>query len=303
MLTNQSSQLDSLHAWKVFAITYAEEEGESSLRSWRKVIWQPNMALPSYIKPITSTSFQWITSLTLGYVTCSRHELIHLSKLANLGTLTIGNGVNAPDTGLDEGIVRAWARSATDTGTFSMLRVLACLSQPLITPSIFNHLNSFALLSIFLVEDCGIGHHDEPVAQTLGWKFRSRKEFSDVLVSGSASNVSWETALKASFHHGSRFAVEALTETGVEAINRLPWLNFSIGVAPANIKLDGQNLLYFQREALSNLMKTTTATQLPPNSPSKRHLQEVEPGHQVKKRTMRVSKQKVLDDILIDLTI
>ena len=294
ILINKCSNLDSLHIWKVFAVAYAGEAGDTSLKHWQIVISQPDMALPSYIKPITSTSIQWITNLHLSQVVCSRHELIHLSKLSNLETLTIGNGVEVPETGFDDGIVRAWARSATEGGAFSVLRILALRSQNLITSKIFTNLNSFPLLSVLLAEKCSLGSRDKPAARSLGWRYGARNDLADFLIYGGTLDASWDSILNAFLFQGSLLGVKILTEEGVEAISRRPRLNFSLGPVPVNLTLDNigiPRLHYFRREAGSDLTSESTS--------SKRMLSEVQPGQPNKKRMTRVSKQQDIDHSLM----
>lgn len=254
------------------------------------------MALPDYIKPITSLSFAWITYLTLSHVTCSRFDLIHLSQLTNIGTLTIGKGVEAPETGLDDGIARAWARAATETGAFSMLRVLACRSQQGITSKIFTYLSQFSQLSKLLLEDCSLGPQDKAVAQALCWKYSTRKNLSEYLTHGGCANAKWDSILYASYYCGSQFGAQSLTEEGVEAITRLPILHFSLGPTPEDAKIDGtgnQSLYCFQRESPHQVPVQEKAFAV------KRPVDELGGGKSNKKRTLRASKQESFETTLM----
>ena len=80
-------QLDSLRIWKAFASAYPHEL-DASVRRRHQLIDRPNMRLSDYIKPISSTNFDWISLLTISYITCSRTDLVKISQLPNLGVLT-----------------------------------------------------------------------------------------------------------------------------------------------------------------------------------------------------------------------
>ena len=237
MLIVSVSDIDSLYAWKVFATAYPQE-GDKKLRRRYQVIPKPNMAFGEYIKPLVSPSFQWITFLTLSNITCSRHDLISVSKLTNIGALTIGHGVEAPDAGLEDSIVRAWGRAVTEIGAFSRLRVFACRAQYAITSQVFDYISQFPSLAIFAVEDCNIGPRDRPSAQAAGFKYKTRKDLSEFLVAGGATNPSWDSLMHALFHQsgGLRPAIPNGDSGGGE--NRPDVLHFSLGAAPPDAEVD-----------------------------------------------------------------
>src|SRR5205809_114074 len=93
----------------------------------RQSIIKPSIPLDGYVKPIVSEPFHWITHLSISNVTFSRSELVNLSKLVNIGALDILSSPRFPQNTLgtmEDGIVRAWSRAATEEGAFSKLRVL-----------------------------------------------------------------------------------------------------------------------------------------------------------------------------------
>ncbi|MCJ1246569.1 hypothetical protein MMC30_003777 [Trapelia coarctata] len=232
-----AQEIDSLYAWKVFAAAYPRE-GDKSLRRRYQIIRKPNMALGDYIKPLVSLSFQWIAFLTLSNITCSRHDLINVSKLTNIGALTIGHGVEAPDVGLEDSVVRAWGRAATENGAFSRLRVFACRAQRAITSQVFDYLSQFPSLTMFVVEDCNIGSQDKPYAKAQGFKYRSGKDLSEFLVSGGATNSSWDSVLHAYFQLGSGLRDAIPNGDSVEGGNIPHVLHFSLGGAPPDAEVD-----------------------------------------------------------------
>ena len=173
-----------------------------------------------------------------------------MSKLTNLGALTIGRGVKAPEVGLDDSIVRAWARAATEVGAFSMLRVLACRSQQVITAQSLSYLVGIPSLFLFAVEACSIGPQDKVRAYALGWKYRTGKILGEYLVNGGSANASWDSTMHSCFYQGSRFNATNLTVEGVEAVNAMPILHFCLGRTPEDAAIDVRGLpsmQFFQR--------------------------------------------------------
>ena len=197
------------------------------------------MSLPDYIKPATAPSFEWITLLTLNDVTCSRTELVNISKLSNLGALTIGQNVKTADGGLDDSLLRAWARAAAESSSFTMLRVLACRKQRGMTNVLFQHISHFPVLSIFVVEGCGIGVREKPVVKSLGWRYKTGQALTNFLIAGGCKDDNWSSVMHALFIQGSEYCTDWMTAKGVEAVNSLPLLGFDIGGRSAIAVRDG----------------------------------------------------------------
>ena len=255
---------------------------EPSLKFREQIIFHPNMALPDYMKPVTAPSFEWITYLTLNNVTCSRLELVNISKLTNLGALTICGGVNTPDGGLDDSLLRTWARAASELSAFSMLRVLACRRQMEISDVLFQHISLFPVLSIFVVEACKIGPREKPVAKSLGWRYQTGQELRRFLDEDHCKDASWCEIIKTLFIRGGRFCMDSLTAEGVQAINALPMLSFSIGGRPTDAAVDGtggQSMRCFYRTCVQE------------SNTKKRRLPLEQHGKQPpKRRDMKVAK-------------
>ncbi|MCJ1300130.1 hypothetical protein MMC08_002924 [Hypocenomyce scalaris] len=255
------------------------------------------MVLADYVKPVTSLSFNWITFLTLGNITCSRADLVNISRLTNIGALAIGKAVSIGDTGLDDSIVRAWSRAATENGAFSMLRVLVCRSQKEITPRSFAYFNQFPALALFAVDHCNIGPRDKEQALSLGWKYRTGKDLSGFLMDGGLTDHKWDSTMHASFRCGGVFCLEDLTAEGVEAIDSLPVLHLSLGGAPPDAALDIQT-----DERMRCFQRVSRQVTVPviQNTVVKRPMSEAVQmsGQPRKKPTVRASKQQNFDDLL-----
>lgn len=253
------------------------------------------MKLSSYTDPLISPSFHWITFLTLSDIICSRSDLVQLYRLTNLGVLTIDHGVMCPDVGLDDSIVRSWSRAATESNSFSMLRVLNCRSQQNISSRLFEYLNSFPSLSIFNVEDCSIGYKDQLSSLKVGWQYVVGKKLKEFLSAHGSDegNYSWNSVGRSFFKGGGTYSAKKLTAEGVEAINSLPVLQFSLGAAPPDASLEiivHKGMRSFQR--MQHSIATSTSC-------IKRSIEvydqlNAEPR---KKPRMRPSKQKYMEEL------
>lgn len=255
------------------------------------------MTVAAYVTPITSPSFDWITFLTLSNITCSRVDLVNISKLTNVGALTIGKAVSIGETGLDDSIVRAWSRAATEADAFSMLRVLVCRSQKEITLRSFAYFNQFPALALFVVEDCNFGPRDNEPARSLGWKYRTGKDLSEISIGDGLSDHKWDSIIHASFKCGGAYGIDHLTAEGVEAIDSLPVLHFSLGGFPPDAALDLQ-----KRETTRGFERLPRHIAVPvvQNTTAKRPVSEAVQmsGQSRKKPAIRTSKQQNFDDLL-----
>lgn len=240
-------RLDSLHTWKAFAATYPGD-ADKGLDHKFHMIEEPNLPLNVYVKPLLSLSFHWIVHLTVSKFAFSRAEIVGLSKLVNLGALSIGES----PTGifLDDNIIRAWARAATEDGAFSMLRVLILKAQKDITPQSFAYLYQFPSLALFNTENCNLGHKTKAEALALGWRYRTGKDLTDFLIKGGLLNASWDSTVQALFHQAGSYNADHFGRESVEAIDSLPVLHFCLGRPPEKAALDlttNERMRCFQR--------------------------------------------------------
>lgn len=190
------------------------------------------MGFKDYMSPLNSPTFQWLTFLTLSNISCLRNNLINLSRMANLGALTIGQGVLTPDVGLEDGIVRAWSNAAAEADAFSMLRVLNLREQKHITPRIFAYLHRFPSLALLNFEACSTGIKNKEAALASGWRYKTGRMLNEHLSEIGKFDKTWDSAVHASFRAAGAYGIERLTAEGVEAVNSLPVLHFSLGAMP-----------------------------------------------------------------------
>ncbi|MCJ1471065.1 hypothetical protein MMC07_009713 [Pseudocyphellaria aurata] len=293
-----ASDLDSLRIWKVFASAYPGEDDETL--NWKDhVILRPEGSFTSYITPLISPSFQWITFLTLSFITCSRTDLLQLSRLVNLGVLSICEEVSCSDIGLDDGIIRSWGRAAAESNAFSMLRVLNCRSQREITSRVLNYLNDFSSLAVFAVEDCNIGPQHKRLALSLGWQYKTGVDLSRFLVQAGATDSAWGTVIRACFRGSGSFSVQHVTAEGVAAVDALPVLHFSLGgtIPDAVVDVTGNHSMRTFHRVNVHVPVSV------PMKALKRPGQISQSADQARKKpTMRSAKEQSMENMLIEFS-
>lgn len=126
--------------------------------------------MTEWINHIIPPSFDWVTFLTLSEINCSRTDLIQLSRLTNLGVLTIGR-LNGGDAVFEDSIVRAWGRAASEAQAFTRLRILVCRFPHLVTEQIFTFLDDFPALGLLAVDEYQHPLAFRARAKDHGWPF------------------------------------------------------------------------------------------------------------------------------------
>lgn len=248
------------------------------------------MKLADYMKPIISPSLTWITSLTLSNITCSRTDLIQISRIINIGILCVGPNVQAEGVGIDDSIIRNWSRLAVDSDAFSVLRVLSCRSQKFITPRIFTYLSQFPSLDFFNVADSNLGPQDKPLALQYGWEGKTGVELSNLLVKGTSEALGWDSATAACFQLRGHSCTEAGTKDAVRRIDGRHVLELIIGSVPVPTVY----LQCFYRTKREGYQRNDFL-----QKSNKRNLDQVQPKIPRKKPTVRASKQQNLEDVLV----
>ncbi|KAL8823434.1 MAG: hypothetical protein Q9191_005859 [Dirinaria sp. TL-2023a] len=269
------------------------------------------MGFLDYITPLISSSFNWLTFLTISNITCSRGDIVKLSELVNLGVLTVDRGVRCPEFGLEDGIVRAWERAANESDAFRMLRVLNFRGQRDISDRVFLYLQGFPALALFILEDCDIGVKDVDTAAGAGWKCKTEHNLTDFLPEPGCVNNNWNSVTHAAFRAAGIINTERMiagskslhrdisTADRAEAVDLLPVLHFSFAGAPRDADLDRNcKLQCFERTtARSNMSeKHDTGLKRPLGGCSPR------PRCSRKKPVIRASKQLDVNSWFTGLT-
>ncbi|KAG9230424.1 hypothetical protein BJ875DRAFT_472267 [Amylocarpus encephaloides] len=163
----------SLDTWMIFSKILHDCEG-STLGLWRyrQVIQQPLSQLLVYTNPLTSSSYDFITSLSITTF-FSLPDLVKLSQITNLGALEIINN-SGPKAltpiPVSDRLIRAWHFAALNEGSFSVLRILKLWNHEDVTSKSLAYLNSFPILALFDVRGCAFDLSSKIEAKRFGWK-------------------------------------------------------------------------------------------------------------------------------------
>lgn len=140
-----------------------------NLLRYREEIKTPKSTLDIYTIPLTSRTFDFITSLSIT-TTFSVPELVKLSSITNLGVLEIINIAGRPDHTVGDRLIKAWSLAATNEGAFPVLRILKLWNHEELTYKSLVYLNSFPALAVYDVRGCGFDLSSRIHARRLGWK-------------------------------------------------------------------------------------------------------------------------------------
>lgn len=240
------------------------------LKTRKQVIHRVTMSLEGYLKPITSPSGQWITFLNLMDVTLLRSDMISISQLTNIGALTIGHGVHVPNLGMDDSILRSWARAAKDLNAFSMLRVLACRRQRQLGALAFEYISNLPALTALVLEDCSLGPHSTHVADIYGWKYNTGRALSKSLKKMGCTSDSWDCVLKVLYTFGTGAPSEISTASPDEGTDPPLTLELSLGGEPEHATIveagmSGKNSLYCFHRRTATRLKDSESSELTTN--------------------------------------
>ncbi|KAI4165108.1 MAG: hypothetical protein LQ342_001385 [Letrouitia transgressa] len=276
-------------------------EGHKSLKSKVKRVSKPVVSLDSYLRPLASPLSQWITFLTLTDLICTRAELVQISSLNNLGVLTIGKGVKAPDVGLEDIIIRAWSRAAAEAGAFSSLRVFILDSQPKVTAEVFTHLDQFPSLGLFLVQDSikeiDLECFQDPQSH---WKCLEGSWLRNATkgLNRYNRNHKWTLVYNSCFRDDGTFDIERIVpneKTEPYSAQDPPVIDFRIGTTVPMIPEQGREPMTFYRTSHQNLGTDKTVVPKRPLDWSSRQTSDIR-----KKPRLRASKQQPMDRLSIN---
>ena len=150
--------------------------------------------------------------------------MIQLSSLTNLGVLIIGEKLVVDGGDLDNTLVRAWSRAATEADAFKHLRAIGLQSQYAITDRVFDYLSQLPQLELFHIKD-PIGRIDGFQDQPEGWQRYegSKLRWLDF------DFAEWSTIYDAWLEEDSTLDVGGLMATNPRAFEKLPVLDFHLG--------------------------------------------------------------------------
>ena len=255
-----SSQLDSLRIWLIFASAYP---GKARFKDKHYRIYRIRTSFSNYVNPLISSSLEWITLLTLSHINCSRTDLVKLSRLTNLGVLTIGPDISGSiNDSCDDGIVKAWSQAAEESNAFGVLRVLAFRSQPKITVKIFDYLLRFPSLKTLAVVDFSLGDIFEHPTAKGDWEIPTKETLDVHLAQGEVNDKSWDLTVRTLFTCAGMADVKVVPAEKAGVRPSPPLLHLSLRASPRDIKTYakyiGSIMCFCRREnhdtSLSNLV-------------------------------------------------
>ena len=160
----------SLNTWLIFSKLLSHDDAATlKLLRYRQSIRTPKLPLHMYTSPLTSKSFDFITSLSIT-TKFPVPDLFKLSTIPNLGILEIINGKERSAYGVGDRLIRAWHLAAMDNGAFSVLRILKLRNHEELTSQSLIYLNSFPALAIYGVGGCGFSLSSKIDARRFGWR-------------------------------------------------------------------------------------------------------------------------------------
>ncbi|KAL2355990.1 hypothetical protein BJ546DRAFT_1059418 [Cryomyces antarcticus] len=288
------SGLDSHKIWAMFAARYGAQD--ETLKTRKLCISSPSGPLEDNFKHVSSSSFAWITYLSISDSVLSSTDLLKISGIHNLGALDIqGQWPHGEPSPVSDKVIRAWSRHAAEGGSFSKLHVLTLYEQKDVTAMSLTYLNDFPVLVLYNVAACGITPKNEATARQEGWTSgdspdgvpqRDRRRRTSRYLS---LQVAYEVALP---------LIEALGANVGTPHHDLPILNFRLGPDPGPRTYSPyqgiERVLSFRRTPLSKVRGSSSKT----SNYSERGRDE---EHKIKKRKIRSSKHQTLESILSGL--
>lgn len=141
-----------------------------SLQRYCQDIEKPLSRLHVYTTPLTSTCFDFITSLSIT-TSFDLPDLVKISKITNIGVLEI---INHPTKKIllpvSDRLLRAWHLATINNGSFRVLRILRLWNHEELTNKSLVFINSFKSLAVYDVRGCKFDLGAKLDAKGLGWR-------------------------------------------------------------------------------------------------------------------------------------
>ncbi|KAI1003199.1 hypothetical protein K3495_g5007 [Podosphaera aphanis] len=186
----------SFHTWSLFS-TYLIRRNSSTagILRYRHTISSPKSLLETYIRALTSTTFDFITTLTIT-VPIPIPSLIQLKKLVNLIALEIIHNGDPLQSLVSDLLIRAWSLSASQENSFQILRILKLWNHREVTPKSLLYINHFPALAIYDIRGCDFNASD--FGGEFGWSYqKTREPFSSFAKTETSlyEDTSWDIKL------------------------------------------------------------------------------------------------------------
>ena len=223
---------------------------------------------------------------------------MQVSELSNLGVLSLGKGLKAPDIGIDDSVIRAWMRAATESNAFSMLRALNCQSQRRITGESFGYLARFPRLAMVQLSDCGISPQDIQDALHWGWEHKTGKDLNAFWKDIGLAGYECYSFYFVCYRWGRKYSIKQSKSPTLEVDypHLYPVLNYFLGPAVnfAKNPRGAQASILFHRSEPSTLVDEAAVSSKRPGDDD-----SYSSGPSRKKPTMRASKQQDMGNVLM----
>ncbi|KAG0647063.1 hypothetical protein D0Z07_7252 [Hyphodiscus hymeniophilus] len=159
----------SFYIWSIFSKVLRQNAEFMDLLRYHEEIEYPNCPLEVYTTPLTSMSYDFITSLSI-LTAFPLPDLVKLSAVQNLGTLEIVNTTGAGNFAVADRLLRSWHEAAVVNGAFSVLRILRLWNHEGLTEKSLAYVNDFPALAVYSVKGCEFGIGSHRIANLDGWK-------------------------------------------------------------------------------------------------------------------------------------
>ena len=293
-----SSQLDSLRTWKVFASVFANQLN-NRIENKRVVLSDSTTSLVECTKHIDSPSFHYITFLTLSNIDCTRSDLIQLSRLTNLGMLTVRND-GSSCVAFEDNIIRAWGRGASEAGAFTRLRILVCRFQFYITGKIFAYFQTFPALDLVLLDQCRVSREFTNHAKQHEWHAMRRSKSHGG--SFAEESPAWKEIYKGLTKEGALFDIDSMQKPSENDEGSQPVLEVSLYSTESHRHglskiLEPDDMWHFRRKGRPRDSESSATL-----CPQKRVLVEGSAASSCtsKRPALRTSRQRPVKNLLSD---
>ncbi|KAI9688904.1 MAG: hypothetical protein M1822_001261 [Bathelium mastoideum] len=164
-------QLISVVVWIVFASVYPDN---ILYKSHKRSLWNLYDVRPGVdqLNPLTNGNTHWITFLSVGSSKYSLGDLIAISGIKNLASLSLYQEQALLATALDDRIIRNWVRyvcGSDQPALLRRLRQLKFVAQPEITAVSVKHLSALPALVQIEFLACGSSNFLTNGIKDLGW--------------------------------------------------------------------------------------------------------------------------------------
>lgn len=177
-----SSHAETYHIWRAFATTFGPDFAGAANR-YMLGIKAPTLDYSDYYRGLESRTASWLTCLRISPKQTKVSDLVGLSKITNLTVLDLSDGqlyMETRESTFDHRVMRSWSELARARTAFQHLRVLMLGWQEKTGTWIFDLLDDFPSVNLFVTTDCHAidhkNHRDwEQDAWNHGWEFMPSK--------------------------------------------------------------------------------------------------------------------------------